>query len=88
MMEAWTSVLQEYSTNSTGKIQDCALQIFQTFVQYHLSPPDGFRQNQDNDTIEIEDNEDIDRIWFKDQLQTIGMFGRIVPSHSLPIIFK
>ncbi|KXZ75751.1 exportin-4 [Tribolium castaneum] len=86
MMEAWTNILQEYGVNSNGSIQECAVQIFNTYIQYHLGPPDGARQN--HDVHEIEDNEDIDRISFKDQLQTIGMFGRIVPGHALPIIYK
>ncbi|XP_044262474.1 exportin-4-like [Tribolium madens] len=86
MMEAWTNILQEYGANTNGSIQECATQIFNTYIQYHLGPPDGARQN--HDVQEIEDNEDIDRISFKDQLQTIGMFGRIVPGYALPIIYK
>jgi hypothetical protein len=88
MMEAWTSILQEYAVNSNGNIQECAVQIFNTYIQFHLAPPDGSRQNNDNEVQEIEDNEDIDRISFKDQLQTVGMFGRIIPAHALPIIYK
>lgn len=86
MMEAWAGILQEYGANSNSTIQECAAQIFNTYIQHHLGPPDGARQT--HDSHEIEDNEDIDRISFKDQLQTIGMFGRIIPGHALPILYK
>lgn len=88
MMEAWTSLLQEYSATSHNNIKECAVQIFNTYLQCHLAPPDGTRQNHENEVQEIEDNEDNDRISFKDQLQTIGMFGRMVPTHALPILYR
>uniref|UniRef100_A0A1Y1LNF7 Exportin-4 n=1 Tax=Photinus pyralis TaxID=7054 RepID=A0A1Y1LNF7_PHOPY len=86
MLEAWTSVFQDYS-NGNDNIYQSATRIFNSYLQCHLAPPEGSRM-QEKDNEEIEDNEDNDRIKFKDQLQIIGMFGRMVPLHCLPILFS
>ncbi|XP_031333614.1 exportin-4-like [Photinus pyralis] len=86
MLEAWTSVFQDYS-NGNDNIYQSATRIFNSYLQCHLAPPEGSRM-QEKDNEEIEDNEDNDRIKFKDQLQIIGMFGRMVPLHCLPILFR
>lgn len=87
MLEAWTNILQQYSSTD-DMLMNASTRIFNTYLQYHLAPPDGNRRNNPDLVEEIEDNEDNDRIKFKDQLQTIGMFGRVVPEHCLPIIFR
>lgn len=91
MLEAWMSIIQEFTHNPNTSIRELAeyaKQIFNKYLQYHLAPPDGCRQIGTNDLDEIEDNEDNDRIHFRDQLQQIGLFGRLVPEHALPILFK
>ncbi|KAK5650842.1 hypothetical protein RI129_001871 [Pyrocoelia pectoralis] len=86
MLEAWTSIFQDHS-NENENIYQSATRIFNSYLQCHLAPPEGSRI-QDKDNEEIEENEDNDRIKFKDQLQIIGMFGRMVPLHCLPILFR
>lgn len=88
MLEAWTNILQEYNSSSDKLLANAATRIFNTYLQCHLAPPDGTRKSNDEETEEIEDNEDNDRIKYRDQLQTIGMFGRIVPEHSLTVLYK
>ncbi|KAF5273427.1 hypothetical protein FQA39_LY07444 [Lamprigera yunnana] len=87
MLEAWTGIFQECSSGSDSLLYQSAIRIFNTYLQCHLAPPDGSRL-QEKDCEEIEDNEDNDRIRYRDQLQIIGIFGRIVPSHCLPILFR
>lgn len=88
MLEAWTNILLEYQSSTDKLLSNASTQIFNTYLQCHLAPPDGTRKSADGEAEEIEDNEDNDRIKFRDQLQTIGMFGRVVPEHSLPVIHR
>lgn len=88
MLEAWTNILQEYQSTSDALLNNASTRIFNTYLQCHLAPPDGTRKSSDDDAEEIEDNEDNDRIKFRDQLQTIGMFGRMVPDHSLLVLHR
>lgn len=92
MLEAWTAILQQYNEEQTGSLdrnlRECCVRIFNTYIQCHLGPEDGCRQNPSDEIEEIEDNEDNDRVRFKDQLQTIGLFGRFIPSHALPLLYK
>ncbi|XP_056641189.1 exportin-4-like [Diorhabda carinulata] len=88
MLDAWTNLLQEFTHSYLeSKFQECAKQVFNKYVQCHLCPPDGCRK-LGNDTEDIEDDEDNDRIKYKEQLQVIGMFGRVVPAHSLSVLYK
>ena len=54
--------------------QQSSVQIFNTFLQCHLSPPDGRRgnSNKEGNSEEIDADEEDDRSKFKDQLQCIG----------------
>lgn len=83
MLEAWTSIIPEYSESANEILVQSSTQIFNAYLKCHLAPPDGCRGNNEE---EVDDMEDNDRIKFKDQLQTIGMFGRIILSHSLPVL--
>ncbi|CAG9856511.1 unnamed protein product [Phyllotreta striolata] len=88
MLDAWTTIFQELGHNHVEpKFLDCAQQVFNKYIQCHLAPPDGCRKTS-VDLEDIEDNEDNDRTKFKEQLQVIGMFGRVVPRHSLPVLYK
>ncbi|CAH1119298.1 unnamed protein product [Phaedon cochleariae] len=88
MLEAWMSIIQEYNNSFENSFFECAKRILNKYIQCHLAPPDGCRQISTNEAEEVEDDEDNDRIRFKDQLQAIGVFGRVVPSHVLPVLFK
>lgn len=85
MLEAWLGILNEFPLNNEH-IKKSSAQIFKVYLNCHLAPPYGSRiRNESND--DIEDNEDNDRIKFKEQLQVIGSFGRVVPSYSIPLMF-
>ncbi|KAJ8950696.1 hypothetical protein NQ318_012776 [Aromia moschata] len=88
MLEAWTTILQEFGSSLDNNLVECSKRIFNKYVQCHLAPPDGCRHSDNGEAEEIEDSEDNDRIRFRDQLQTIGMFGRVIPGHAMPVLFK
>jgi hypothetical protein len=85
MLEAWVSVLHEAQSFPADFCQQSAVQIFNTYVQCHLSAPDGIRglHGGDADDEEIDDTEESDRSRYKDTLATIGALGREAPGHSL-----
>lgn len=60
--------------------------IFNCYLSAHLSPPEGFRQPIAADDGIEEDEEDSDASQFHDQLQAIGIFGRFILPHSVPVI--
>lgn len=63
-----------------------AMNIFNAFLQAHLSPPEGFRQSAEVINEDIEDEDENDSVVFRDQLQAIGVFGRFILQHSIPIL--
>lgn len=44
MLKAWTTVLGDYQLFPENFCQESCLQIFNTYLQSHLSPPDGTRR--------------------------------------------
>lgn len=44
MLKAWTTVLGDYQLFPENFCQESCLQIFNTYLQSHLSPPDGARR--------------------------------------------
>lgn len=69
-------------------MKQCAIQMFNVYLQCHLAPPHGSRVHLDVEGEEIEDTEDNDRIKFKDQMQIIGVFGRNALDHSLILLSR
>lgn len=68
---------------------DFCIQIFNTYLKCHLSPPDGSRGiGQGLEAEEIGEIEEDDQTKFKDQLQSMGALGRQIPGHSLPLLCK
>lgn len=68
---------------------DFCIQIFNTYLKCHLSPPDGTRgMGHELEAEEIGEIEEDDQTKFKDQLQSLGALGRHVPGHSLPLLCK
>ncbi|KAI4457644.1 exportin 47-related [Holotrichia oblita] len=88
MLEAWTTILKDFKDGANDYLSLASMRVFNTYLQCHLAPPGGTRTHNDDQVEEIEDNEDNDRIKFRDQLQTIGMFGRVILDHSLPVLYK
>lgn len=89
MMEAWITVLHDSQAFSKEYCKQASLQIFNVYLKCHLSPPDGTRgQGRELELEELDESEEIDRVKFKDQLQTIGDFGRHSPEQCLPLLSR
>lgn len=91
-----TSVLLRQITNNlffqhfqTDLLKQFAIQIFNKYLQCHLSPPDGLRKSTpDQSTGDMDEIEQTDRDRYKEQLIIIGALGREEPSHALSILCK
>lgn len=76
MLNTLIYILPIASIFTTEFCKRCSIQIFNTYVQCHLSPPEGLRRidnkNLSEEEIDAEDDEKDDKKKFKDQLQIIG----------------
>nr|KAI8759106.1 exportin-4 [Biomphalaria glabrata] len=89
LLESWTRLTIEVNSLPPGCLLVPATQIFNSYMQCHLAPPDGTRPvNADNSEEDIDELEEDDRYKFSDQLWSIGSLGRIVPEHSVPLLSK
>lgn len=86
-LESWVLFVQSKEELPTDFLVQFIIQIFNKYVQAHLSPPEGIRLNE-SDREELTDDVERDRIRYKEQLEIIGTFAREVISHSLPILAK
>lgn len=83
-MEAWLLLIQGRESEQTDLIREYSVQIFNKYVQCHLSEPDGLRVAR---TYEDEEEDTLpDRELFKEQLIIIGHMGRINVAHSLGLL--
>lgn len=85
MLEAWLTILHDVPNNI---LHPYLTEIFNKYLQCHLSPPDGIYSITALDSDEITESEQKDRDKYKEQLTIIGAFGREFPGHSLPLLAK
>ncbi|CAI9742263.1 exportin-4-like isoform X1 [Octopus vulgaris] len=92
MLEAWMQIISNARNFPLGFLRSQAVEVFNSYLQCHLSPPDGIRnQILGNDVIEddeIEELDEDDREKFNDQLSSIGSLGRLVADHTVPLMAK
>ncbi|KAL1506178.1 hypothetical protein ABEB36_005586 [Hypothenemus hampei] len=90
MLEAWTTLVADFTSISDELHTSCATRIFNNYVQCHLATPDGTRRTDISDTggAYEENIEDNDRTKYKEQLQTIGLLSRTILQHSIPVLYK
>jgi len=88
-MEAWITILHENQLFPSGYCKEAAAAIFKTYVEVHLAPPEGCRKRgsmaQEEDE---EENEEMDRVRYKDTLSTVGALGRECLDSSLPALIS
>lgn len=74
LLETWISVLSDSPLFPPEFCKQSSVQIFNVYLQCHLSPPDGKRGagGKELNNEEIDSNEEDDRAKFKEQLQIIG----------------
>lgn len=91
ILEAWLLVLQGKEFFPREAIQEYSMQIFNKYLQCHLSAPDGIRclSNSNSSTsFDCEDTEQTDSELYREQLIIIGNLARENPGHSLNIVSK
>lgn len=88
MLEVWVSILQDTYSITGSTVNDYLIQIFDNYLQARLFPPHGVRKDDDEDSSDAfvdGDNSDI-KSRYKEQLQAVGLFGRQVLHHVLPLL--
>ena len=91
ILEAWILVVQNKKIFGVEKvIKVFSTQLFNKYLQCHLSPPDGIRTHDINNDCnqEIENTESSDRMKYEEPLMIIGMLGRQQPEETFPILCK
>lgn len=88
LMETWLTILHGKESLPAGVLTPYLMEIFNKFLQSHLSPPDGVRPLVKADFDEMFDCDVSDRERYREQLIIIGTFGREFPQHSLTVLAK
>ncbi|GAB1860941.1 Exportin-4 [Camponotus japonicus] len=87
IFETWICILSTTYIFPPEFCKQSSIQIFNTYLRCHLSPPDGVKgvasKNINEEIVDMEEN---DKVKFKEQLQIVGNFGRQVPNHSLLLL--
>lgn len=66
------------------------IEIFNVYIKCHLGPPAGIRGDGATEETEedIDESEEDDKTKYRDQLNSIGGFGRSVAIHSLVLLAR
>lgn len=86
ILRPWVSIIANSNQCFPEEIcKNAAMQIFNTYLKCHLSPPNGTKTTSEDD--EVYENEEDDRVENKEQLQYIGIFGRLVSIYIYELIY-
>lgn len=90
MMDFWMEMLFSWTNLFPSQlVKQTSQQIFNVYLKCHLSPPEGTRgQGKDLEAEEVDESDEIDRVKFKSQLETIGAFAQLIPEYSLPLLAR
>ncbi|KAK0168912.1 hypothetical protein PV327_002668 [Microctonus hyperodae] len=89
MLDNWYSVLKHEYLCLEKDVEQYAAQVFNLYVKFRLSPPDGNRRISDKElTKEVVEFEENDREKYKYQLQLIGNIARKAVGHSLTLLIQ
>lgn len=76
ILHPWVTIIENVNHPFSGDIcKSASIQILNTYLKCHISPPNGTKTSGD---FEFNENEEDDRNANKEQLQYIGIFGRLV----------
>ncbi|GAB1608778.1 exportin-4-like [Argonauta hians] len=94
MLEAWMQIISNVRNFPRGFLRSQAVEVFNSYLQCHLTPPDGTRSQMCGGEVNCEEEEEIeeleedDRDKFSDQLSSIGSLGRLVADHTVPLMAR
>lgn len=88
-LEAWVEIIREKEQYSEELFKPYFCQLFDKYVKCHIATPDGQRNAElYNPHEELDGIEEKDQEKYKEELFIIGMIGREIVEHSLPILAK
>ncbi|KAL4233256.1 Exportin-4 [Mactra antiquata] len=93
MLETWMELLTSKKDNIPMEVvKKHALNVFNSYVQCHISPPDGCRMqntvDSPDDDEDIDETEEDDRDKFSDQLCSVGALGRLTIESSITMVTR
>uniref|UniRef100_A0A1E1XB33 Exportin-4 n=1 Tax=Amblyomma aureolatum TaxID=187763 RepID=A0A1E1XB33_9ACAR len=87
ILDAWVPLLQEAAIFPEEPLKATTVRVFELYLRSRLAAPDGTRLPINDDEEVAEEDED-DRVRFRDQLSVVGMLGRHVLPHSVPLLYR
>ncbi|XP_050026376.1 exportin-4-like isoform X1 [Dermacentor andersoni] len=87
ILDAWVPLFQEPAVFPAEPLKVATMRVFELYLRSRLAAPDGTRPPINDDEEVAEEDED-DRVRFRDQLSVVGMLGRHVLPHSLPLLCR
>jgi len=75
ILRPWVSIIESIRQPFQEELcKSASIQILNTYLKCHISPPNGTKSPD----TQFNENEEDDRVVSKEQLQYIGIFGRLV----------
>lgn len=75
ILRPWVSIIANSNQYFPEELcKSASIQIFNTYLKCHISPPNGTKTSDG----EFNELDELDRITNKEQLQYMGIFGRLV----------
>ncbi|XP_022828362.1 exportin-4-like [Spodoptera litura] len=85
-LHSWSSLVHESDGYSNETLMNPCIEVFNTYLQSRLAPPDGTRPADTEEDIKDELEED-ERKLHSNVLMTIGAIARKAPAHCCHVLF-
>ncbi|XP_032516435.2 exportin-4-like [Danaus plexippus] len=88
-LHTWSSIAHDLDGFTDETLMNPCIEIFNTYLQCRLAPPDGTRGAENDNTVEDikDDIEEDERQLHSNVLLTIGAIARKAPAHCCHILF-
>ncbi|XP_060801422.1 exportin-4-like [Amyelois transitella] len=85
-LHTWCSIVHDSGYSNETLLNPC-IEIFNTYLQCRLAPPDGIRGTENTDEDIKDDIEEDERKLHSNVLLTIGAIARKAPAHCCHVLF-
>ncbi|CAB3226668.1 unnamed protein product [Arctia plantaginis] len=86
-LHSWSSLVHETNGYSNDTLLNPCIEIFNTYLQCRLAPPDGTRGSEHSDEDIKDELEEDERKLHSNILLTIGAIARKAPAHCSHVLF-
>ncbi|XP_026733701.1 exportin-4-like [Trichoplusia ni] len=86
-LHSWSSLVHETDGYSNETLMNPCIEIFNTYLQSRLAPPDGTRGTENTEEDIKDDLEEDERKLHSNVLMTIGAIARKAPAHCSHVLF-